>query len=80
MISASVVAAPSETRIVLEAGGKFYFAKDLVIGHQAMLRMFPTGKREAFCALKRERDPEALLETDLWRRVFSESDAYTAPS
>jgi len=68
------------TRIVLEAGGKFYFAKDLVIGHQAMLRMFPTDKREAFCALKRELDPEALLETDLWRRVFSESDAYTAPS
>lgn len=68
------------TRIVLDAGGKFYFAKDLVIGHQAMLAMFPTEKREAFLALKRELDPEELLQTDLWRRVFTASEALTAPA
>ena len=68
------------TRIVLAGGGKFYFAKDLVIGHQAMLRSFPTDKRQAFLHLKREHDPEELLQTDLWRRVFTESERLTAPA
>ena len=68
------------TRIVLAAGGKFYFAKDLVIGHQAMRQSIPEPAREAFLALKRELDPDELLQTDLWRRVFHESDAYTAPA
>ena len=58
------------TEIVLEAGGKFYFAKDLVIGQQDMLRMFPTDKVEAFRELKHELDPGGLFETDLYRRVF----------
>lgn len=58
------------TEIVLAGGGKFYFAKDLVIGHRAMLSMFPTDKREAFLAMKKDLDPEGLLETNLWRRVF----------
>ena len=68
------------TRIVLEAGGKFYFAKDLVIGHQALLRMLPAERLEAFSALKGEVDPGGLLQTDLWRRVFTPSAAYTAPA
>jgi len=59
------------TEIVLEGGGKFYFAKDLVIGHETMMRMFPTRNRAAFLALKRELDPECLLQTNLWRRVFT---------
>jgi len=58
------------TEIVLAGGGRFYFAKDLVIGHEDMLRMFPTDKVEAFRALKHELDPEGLLQTDLYRRVF----------
>ncbi len=60
------------TEIVLEAGGKFYFAKDLVIGHQDMLRAFPPDRLADFLALKREVDPECRLQTDLWRRVFVE--------
>ena len=68
------------TRIVLDAGGKFYFAKDLVIGYQAMLRSYPTKQRESFLALKRELDPDGLLETNLWRRVFREDERFTAPS
>ena len=67
------------TQIVLAAGGKFYFAKDLVLGYQAMMRAFPTEKREAFLALKRELDPEGILQTNLWRRVFTESAELTAP-
>jgi FAD/FMN-containing dehydrogenase len=58
------------TEIVLAGGGKFYFAKDLVIGQRDMLRMFPPEKTQAFLRLKRELDPEMLLQTNLYRRVF----------
>ena len=59
------------TEIVLAGRGKFYFAKDLVIGQQDMLRMFPPERTQAFLALKRELDPEGLLQTNLYRRVFA---------
>ncbi|MDP6387322.1 MAG: FAD-binding oxidoreductase [Planctomycetota bacterium] len=65
------------TRLVLEAGGKFYFAKDSLMGHEAMVRAFPKAKREAFLALKQETDPGGLLETDLWRRIFTSSSSLT---
>lgn len=59
------------TEIVLEGGGKFYFAKDLVIGHADMVRYFPPDRLEAFLDLKRSLDPEGLLQTNLWRRIFT---------
>jgi FAD/FMN-containing dehydrogenase len=59
------------TKTVLAGRGKFYFAKDLVIGQQDMLRMFPPEKSAAFLKLKREIDPELLLQTNLYRRVFA---------
>jgi hypothetical protein len=59
------------TRIVLAGGGKFYFAKDLVIGQQDMVAMFPPEKLDAFVRMKRELDPENMLQTDLSRRVLS---------
>ncbi len=59
------------TEITLAAGGKFYFAKDLVIGPDAAKRMYPADKLEQFLKLKRELDPESLLQTDSWRRVFA---------
>ena len=58
------------TEVVLEAGGKFYFAKDLVIGYQDLIRFFPPAKLEAFLEMKRELDPDCRLQTNLWRRVF----------
>ncbi len=57
--------------LVLDAGGKFYFAKDLVLPAGVAERMFPADKLEAFVRLKRELDPDELLQTDLWRRVFA---------
>jgi FAD/FMN-containing dehydrogenase len=60
------------TRVVLEGGGRFYFAKDLVIGREDAKAMFPREKFEAFLALKRELDPSTLLETNLSRRVLGE--------
>ena len=61
------------TRIVLEAGGRFYFAKDLVLGPEAVRRAFPKERREAFGKLRDEVDPDRLLHSALWERVF-ESD------
>ncbi|MCZ6597844.1 MAG: FAD-binding oxidoreductase [Planctomycetota bacterium] len=58
------------TAIALDHGGKFYFAKDLVVGYQDMLRFFPPARLADFRALKREVDPGCLLQTNLWRRVF----------
>ncbi len=46
--------------VVLEAGGRFYFAKDSTLE-----------RREAFMALKRRCDPEDLLQTELYRRLFA---------
>jgi FAD/FMN-containing dehydrogenase len=65
------------TEVVLAGRGKFYFAKDLVIGRQDMLRMFPPDKLDAFLALKREVDPDNLLQTDLSRRVFGGASVST---
>jgi hypothetical protein len=59
------------SEVVLEGGGKFYFAKDLVLSPEQARRAFPEDKLEAFLALKRELDPEGLLQTDLWRRLFA---------
>ena len=58
------------TEVVLDAGGKFYFAKDLVIGTADARRFFPADKLAAFEALKAELDPEGLLENNLVRRAF----------
>ncbi len=60
------------TELVLGGGGKFYFAKDLVIGPEDARRMFPPDKLAKFAALKRELDPDRILETNLSRRVFGE--------
>jgi len=57
------------TEIVLAGGGKFYFAKDLVLRREDRERFYPEGRFEAFCALKRELDPEGLLQSDVWRRI-----------
>ena len=58
------------TELVLERGGKFYFAKDLVIGKEDARRFFPEENLERFLRMKQDCDPEGLLETNLWRRVF----------
>ena len=57
------------TEIVLAAGGKFYFAKDLVLRPKDAQRFYPEGKLEAFRELKHELDPEGLLQSDVWRRI-----------
>jgi FAD/FMN-containing dehydrogenase len=58
------------TRIVLDAGGRFYPAKDLVLTRSDARRMWPAERLEAFLELKRRLDPEDLLQTDLARRML----------
>lgn len=70
-------ATESWTALVLERGGRFYFAKDAVVGPGATRAMFPDGALEAFRALKRELDPTDLLQTDLSRRVLGPGDGLT---
>ncbi|MBK8180668.1 MAG: FAD-binding oxidoreductase [Planctomycetes bacterium] len=59
------------TEVVLRAGGRFYFAKDLVLRAGDPERFYPPDRLARFRQLKRELDPESLLETDLWRRAFA---------
>jgi decaprenylphospho-beta-D-ribofuranose 2-oxidase len=54
----------------LAGGGRFYFAKDLVIEPRDAERMFPAANLQRFLELKAELDPDGLFVTDLWRRVF----------
>jgi decaprenylphospho-beta-D-ribofuranose 2-oxidase len=58
------------TRVVLDAGGRFYFAKDAVLSAADAQRFLPADKLAAFRALKRRHDPEGLLASDLSRRVL----------
>jgi decaprenylphospho-beta-D-ribofuranose 2-oxidase len=57
-------------RLVIDAGGRFYFAKDSTL-HAARLDSYLGEERvRKFLEMKRRYDPEGLLQTDLFRRVF----------
>lgn len=58
------------TQVVLDAGGRFYFAKDLVIRAEDARRFLPADKLAAFAHLRARHDPQGLLQSDLSRRVF----------
>lgn len=59
-------------KIVLEAGGRFYFAKNSETSPETARRYLGEAALERFKALKRRTDPNHLLESDLYRRVFGE--------
>lgn len=59
--------------IVLQAGGRFYFAKNSETLPQTARRYLGDQAIERFRALKRRTDPNLLLESDLYRRVFEEA-------
>ncbi len=58
--------------IVLAAGGRFYFAKDSTLRPEVARAYLGEERIAAFRALKCRCDPDDLLQTDLWRRVFPE--------
>ena len=57
-------------RLVLEAGGRFYFAKDSALHRSAATEALGAERVEKFFALKQQNDPENLLQTNLYRRLF----------
>lgn len=57
-------------RLVLDAGGRFYFAKDSALHQSAVAEALGEERLSQFSALKRECDPENLLQTNLARRLF----------
>ena len=57
--------------IVLEAGGRFYFAKDSTLSADSVRRFLGDKTLAEFNRLKQELDPEHVLESDLYRRCFS---------
>ena len=59
--------------IVLNAGGRFYFAKDSTLHPSRLNDYLGETRVRRFLDLKRQCDPENLLQTDLYRRVFQSS-------
>jgi decaprenylphospho-beta-D-ribofuranose 2-oxidase len=57
-------------RIVLNAGGRFYFAKNSETSAEAARAFLGEATIAKFTALKKRCDPKNLLESDLFRRVF----------
>jgi FAD/FMN-containing dehydrogenase len=57
-------------RIVLENGGRFYFAKNSETSPETARAFLGKETIEKFKKLKKRCDPNGLLESDLYRRVF----------
>lgn len=57
--------------LVLAAGGRFYFAKDITLHPSRLQEYLAEPRVQKFLALKQQCDPEGLLQTDLYRRIFA---------
>ncbi len=57
-------------RLVLDAGGRFYFAKDATLRPEVARAFLGAETVQRFLDLKRAWDPHDVLQTDLYRRVF----------
>jgi FAD/FMN-containing dehydrogenase len=57
--------------LVVEAGGRFYFAKDSTLTRASLARWRAEERVQRFLALKRACDPEERLQTDLYRRLLA---------
>lgn len=69
-------------REVVEAGGRFYFAKDSLLPARFAKAFLGCERIEKFTAIKRACDPDNLLQTNLSRRLFDgfiETPAACAP-
>jgi hypothetical protein len=57
--------------IVLAAGGRFYLAKDSTLRPSVAEAYLGKETIAEFKGLKAKYDPEDMLQTDLWRRIFA---------
>ena len=55
--------------VVLDAGGRFYYAKDAVLEESSFSRVHGADSVAKFRALKQRLDPDRLLQSDLSRRL-----------
>lgn len=58
-------------QLVLEAGGRYYFAKDSTLSPYATARYLGEATLARFAALKARCDPANLLQTELYRRLLA---------
>ena len=58
-------------RLVLDAGGRFYFAKDSTLTPYAVQSFLGEDTLARFYALKARCDPRGLLQTELYRRLLA---------
>ena len=59
-------------KIVLQADGRFYFAKNSETTAETALQFYGKETLDKFKKLKKRCDPNGLLESDLYRRVFGD--------
>ncbi len=57
-------------KIILQAGGRFYFAKNSETTAETAQAFYGQETLEKFKKLKKRCDPHGLLESDLYRRIF----------
>jgi FAD/FMN-containing dehydrogenase len=57
-------------QIILNAGGRFYFAKNSETAAETAAKFYGQETLDKFKKLKKRCDPNNLLESDLYRRVF----------
>lgn len=57
-------------KVVLAAGGRFYFAKDSTLRRDEVASYLGAKTLQRFRKLKKKVDPQSLLQTDLYRRCF----------
>jgi FAD/FMN-containing dehydrogenase len=58
-------------RIVVRAGGRFYFAKNSETSAETARAFLGSETIQRFQGLKNRFDPQGLFESDLYRRVFA---------
>lgn len=58
--------------IVTRGGGRFYFAKDSTLSPSRLTDFLNEERVRKFLELKRACDPDGILQTDLYRRIFLE--------
>lgn len=58
-------------QLVLGTGGRFYPAKDSVLRPEVAQTYLGNETIEKFKALKKQCDPDQLIQTNFWRRVFA---------
>lgn len=58
---------------VIGSGGRLYLAKDSILNPKTYARSMGIGRIERFLAVKNTYDPQHILQSDLFRRIFAQS-------